>query len=309
MLIRRGLTPGRHDHRGCVVAIGNFDGLHLGHQAILAALTARGREQGLPAAVLTFEPHPREYLAPAQAPARLMRLRDKAEALAAAGIAELRVLRFGAALAGVTAEEFIEQVLVRTMRTKHVVIGEGFRFGKGRSGDVAQLLRAGMSRGFVVNEILPRSLDGRVVSSTRVRESLAAGRLGEAKSLLGRDYRIAGRVIAGQALGRRLGMPTANIRLHRRVPPLAGIFAVRVTGAGLDRQPGVASVGTRPTLGGGGEWLLEVNVFDFAGELRRERLAVDFVERLRDERRFGNLDALADEMRRDALRARAILDS
>ncbi len=308
MLIRRGLTPGRHENRGCVVAIGNFDGLHLGHQAILAALTARGREQGLPAAVLTFEPHPREFFAPAQAPARLMRLRDKAEGLAVAGIAELRVLRFGAALAGMEADAFIEQVLVQSIRTKRVVIGEGFRFGKGRGGDVALLRRAGASRGFAVDEILPHALDGRVVSSTRVREELAAGRLGEAKTLLGRDYRISGRVIAGQALGRRLGMPTANIRLHRRVPPLAGIFAVRVTGAGLDGQPGVASVGTRPTLGGG-EWLLEAHVFDYAGELHRERLAVDFVERLRDEQKFENLDLLAAEMRRDAERARAILDS
>jgi riboflavin kinase / FMN adenylyltransferase len=308
MLIRRGLTPGRLEDRGCVVAIGNFDGLHLGHQAILAALTARGREQGLPAAVLTFEPHPREYFAPAQAPARLMRLRDKAEALAAARIAELRVLRFGAALAGMSADEFIEQVLVQSMRTERVVIGEGFRFGKGRGGDVALLRRAGAARGFAVDEILPQALAGRTVSSTRVREALAAGRLDEARELLGRDYRISGRVIAGQALGRRLGMPTANIRLHRRVPPLAGIFAVRVTGAGLERRPGVASVGTRPTLGGG-EWLLEAHVFDFAGELERERLSVEFVERLRDERKFENLDLLAAEMRRDAERARAILHS
>ena len=308
MLIRRGLTPGRHEDRGCVVAIGNFDGLHLGHQAILAALTARGRKQGLPAAVLTFEPHPREYFAPAQAPARLMRLRDKAEALVAAGIAELRVLRFGAALAGMEADAFIEQVLVQSLRAKRVVIGEGFRFGKGRGGDVAQLRRAGESGGFAVDEVAPHRVDGRIVSSTRVRDALAGGRLNEAKSLLGRDYRIAGRVIAGQALGRRLGMPTANVRLHRRVPPLAGIFAVRVTGAGLERQPGVASVGTRPTIGGS-EWLLEAHIFGFTGELQRERLSVDFVERLRDERKFESLDALADEMRRDALRARAILDS
>ena len=308
MLIRRGLTPGRLENRGCVVAIGNFDGLHLGHQAILAALTVRGHEQGLPAAVLTFEPHPREYFAPAQAPARLMRLRDKAEALAAAGIAELRVLRFDAALAGMEADAFIEQVLVRSVRTKHVVIGEGFRFGKGRGGDVEMLRRAGASSGFAVDEIPSRSLDGRTVSSTLVRESLAAGRLAEAKALLGRDYRIAGRVMAGQALGRRLGMPTANMRLHRRLPPLAGIFAVRVSGVGLDRRPGVASVGTRPTLGGG-ECLLEAHVFDFAGELHRQRLAVDFVERLRDEQKFANLDALAAEMRRDAERARAILES
>ena len=308
MLIRRGLTPGRPEDRGCVVAIGNFDGLHLGHQAILAALTARSREQGLPAAVLTFEPHPREYFAPAQAPARLMRLRDKAEALAGAGISELRVLRFGAALAGMTADAFIEQVLVRSMRVKRVVIGEGFRFGKDRGGDVAGLRRAGAAQGFAVDEIAPCAHGGRTVSSTRVREALAAGRLDEAKSLLGRDYRMSGRVIAGQALGRKLGMQTANIRLHRRVSPLDGIFAVRVTGAGLERRAGVASVGTRPTLGGG-EWLLETHVFDFSGELHRQRIAVDFIERLRDEQRFDSLEALADEMQRDAKRARAILNS
>ncbi|HUG02965.1 MAG TPA: riboflavin biosynthesis protein RibF, partial [Steroidobacteraceae bacterium] len=232
MLIRRGLTPCRHDDRGCAVAIGNFDGLHLGHQAILAVLTERGRAAGLPAAVLTFEPHPREYFAPAQAPARLMRLRDKTEALAASGIVELRVLRFGAALAGMDADTFIGQVLVQAMRAKRVVIGEGFRFGRGRDGDVAILRRAGMSRGFAVDEVVPHRVAGNVVSSSRVREALAAGQLGEARALLGRSFRIGGRVIAGQALGARLGFPTANIRLHRRVSPVAGIFAVRVSGAG-----------------------------------------------------------------------------
>jgi riboflavin kinase / FMN adenylyltransferase len=308
MLIRRGLTACRSEDRGCVVAIGNFDGLHLGHQAILAVLMERGREQGLPAAVLTFEPHPREFLAKAEAPARLMRLRDKAEVLAAAGIAEMRVMRFGAALAGQDAETFIEQVLVRTMRAKRVVIGEGFRFGRGRGGDVALLSRAGQSRGFAVDEVVPYVEGGAAVSSTRVREALAAGRLDEVRALLGRDFRISGRVVAGQALGRRLGMPTANIRLHRRVSPVAGIFAVRVSSDGLERRAGVASVGTRPTVDST-EWLLEVHVFDFDGDLYRRRLDVDFVARLRDERKFDDLDALADEMQRDGARARAMLDA
>jgi riboflavin kinase/FMN adenylyltransferase len=307
MLIRRGLTPCRHDDRGCVVAIGNFDGLHLGHQAILAVLTERGRAAGLPAAVLTFEPHPREYFTPAQAPARLMRLRDKTEALAASGIAELRVLRFGAALAGMDAGTFIEQVLVQAMRAKRVVIGEGFRFGRGREGDAVILRRAGMSRGFAVDEVVPHRVGGNVVSSTRVREALAAGQLEEVRALLGRAFCIGGRVVAGQALGARLGFPTANIRLHRRMSPVAGIFAVRVTGAGLERQPGVASVGTRPTVGGT-EWLLEVHVFDFEGNLYGRRLDVEFVARLRDERKFEDLEALTAEMRRDADRARALLD-
>jgi riboflavin kinase/FMN adenylyltransferase len=169
------------------------------------------------------------------------------------------------------------------------------------------LRRAGMSRGFAVDEVVPHRLAGNVVSSTRVREALAAGRLDEARALLGRPFRIGGRVIAGQALGARLGFPTANIRLHRRVSPVAGIFAVRVSGAGLERQAGVASAGTRPTVGGT-EWLLEVHVFDFEGNLYGRRLDVEFVARLRDERRFDDLDAMTAEMRLDADRARALLD-
>jgi riboflavin kinase/FMN adenylyltransferase len=164
-----------------------------------------------------------------------------------------------------------------------------------------------MARGFAVDEVVPHRVAGNVVSSTRVREALAAGRLGDACALLGRPFRISGRVIAGQALGARLGFPTANIRLHRRVSPVTGIFAVRVTGAGLERQAGVASVGTRPTVGGT-EWLLEVHVFDFEGNLYGRRLNVEFVERLRDERKFDDLDAMTAEMRRDADRARALLD-
>jgi riboflavin kinase/FMN adenylyltransferase len=219
----------------------------------------------------------------------------------------MRVLRFGAPLAGMDADTFIGQVLVQTMRAKRVVIGEGFRFGRGRDGDVAILRRAGMSRGFAVDEVVPHRVAGNVVSSTRVREALAAGRLDEARALLGRPFRIGGRVIAGQALGARLGFPTANIRLHRRVSPVAGIFAVRVSGAGLERRAGVASVGTRPTVGGK-EWLLEVHVFDFEGNLYGRRLDVEFVARLRDERRFDDLDAMTAQMRRDADRARTLLD-
>jgi len=307
MLIRRGLTPCQSDDRGCAVAIGNFDGLHLGHQAILATLTQCGREADLPAAVLTFEPHPREYFAPAQAPARLMRMRDKMEALEASGISAMRVLRFDAALAGMEADTFVDEVLVRAMRAKRVVIGRGFRFGRGRGGDVASLKRAGATRGFAVVEVEPYRDAVGVVSSTRVRAALAAGRLDEAQSLLGRDFRICGRVISGQQLGRRLGFPTANIRLYRRVSPVAGIFAVRVSGAGLERRDAVASVGTRPTVGGT-EWLLEVHVFDFEGDLYRQRLDVDFVAKLRGELKFDNLESLADEMRRDAERARVLLN-
>lgn len=308
MLIRRGFEPCPDADPGRAVAIGNFDGVHLGHQAILAALGARGRESRLATAVVCFEPQPKEYFARDAAPARLMRLRDKAERIAETGVDELRVLRFNAALAGLAAEEFIERVLVRALRARQVVIGEGFRFGQGRGGDVEILRRAGRARGFDVLAVPPRIAGGAPVSSTRVRSAIAAGQLDEARMLLGRDYRISGRVAAGLKLGRTLGFPTANLRLLRRVSPVAGIYAVRVSGAGLDRRAGVASVGTRPTVNGT-EWLLEVHLFDYAGTLYGERLDVDFIAWLRDEIRFDDLDAMTDRMHDDARRARAVLDA
>jgi len=306
MRVRRGIEACPDGDPGRAVAIGNFDGVHLGHQAILAVLTQRGRESRVPTAVVCFEPMPREFFAPGAAPARLMRLRDKAERIAEAGVDELRVLRFDARLAGLDAGAFIERVLVGSLRVKHVVIGDGFQFGHGRSGDVELLRRSGRARAFAVDAVAPRQEAGRPVSSTRVREALAAGRLAEAKALLGRDFRISGRVVAGARLGRTLGFRTANLRLHRRVSPVAGIFAVRVTGAGLDGHPGVASVGTRPTVGGK-EWLLEAHLFDFDRDLYRERLDVDFIARLRDEVRFPDLESMTAQMRDDARQARALL--
>jgi riboflavin kinase/FMN adenylyltransferase len=306
MRVRRGIEPCPDGNPGRAVAIGNFDGVHLGHQAILAVLTQRGLESRVPTAVVCFEPMPKEYFAPDTAPARLMRLRDKAERLAESGVDELRVLRFDAQLARLDAGEFIERVLVGSLRAKHVVIGEGFRFGHGRSGDVERLHRSGRAHDFSVDAVTPRQEGGLPVSSTRVREALAAGRLEEAKTLLGRDFRISGRVIAGAKLGRTLGFRTANMRLHRRVPPVAGIYAVRASGAGLSRHAGVASVGTRPTVGGR-EWLLETHLFDFDGDLYRERLDVDFIARLRDEIRFPDLESMTAQMHDDARRARELL--
>jgi riboflavin kinase/FMN adenylyltransferase len=258
--------------------------------------------------VLTFEPHPREYFAPEAAPARLMRLRDKAEMLAALGIDELRVLRFGAGVSRWDGVTFIERVLVRAMGAKRIVIGEGFRFGRGREGDIALLRSQGMTRGFEVEAMPPVLVGGQRASSTRVREALAGGRLDEARALLGHDYRMSGRVVAGAQLGRRLGFPTANIRLHRRVSPLAGIFAVRVSGPSLMRHPGVASVGTRPAVGGK-EWLLEVHLFDVDRNLYRQRLWVDFVARIRDEIAYDDLAAMTAQMHRDSARARELLDA
>ena len=302
MVIRRGFEPCREANAARAVAIGNFDGLHLGHQAILEVLRERGRELRLPTAVVCFEPQPKEHFQPDAAPARLMRLRDKAEGIAAAGIGELRVLRFDTRLAGLAAAAFIERVLVGALRTRQVVIGEGFRFGSARGGDAATLRRAG-----IAVDAVPATLSGgQPVSSTRVRELLAAGRMDEARTLLGRDFRISGRVVEGRRLGRELGFPTANLRLHRRVSPVAGIFAVRVSGAGLERHAGVASVGTRPTVGGT-EWLLEVHVFDRGAALYGARLDVDFFARLRDEARFDSVEAMTAQMHEDAQLARRLL--
>jgi len=306
MKIVRGLTNARPSDRGCVLAIGNFDGLHLGHEAILERLAARGREHGLPTAVLTFEPNPREFFDPANAPARLMRLRDKAARLAELGLDRLILLKFDERLRGWDGRSFVERVLVEALGIRHVVIGSAFRFGRGRTGTVDLLREAGQRHGFGVDEVDAVRIGGETVSSTRIRAALAAGDLDTARLLLGRDYRMTGRVMEGRRLGRTLGYATANLRLHRKVTPLSGVFAVRVEGAGEGRLPGVASVGTRPTVGGG-EVLLEVHLFDWQGDLYGRYLGVDFVSKLREESKFENLEALVAQMHVDARAARAVL--
>lgn len=306
MKIVRGLTNARPSDRGCVLTIGNFDGMHLGHEEIVRQLAVRGREHALPTALLTFEPNPREYFDPASAPARLMRLRDKAARLAELGVDRLILLKFDERLRSWDGQAFIERVLVEALGVRHIVIGSAFRFGKGRSGTVALLREAGKSLGFEVDEVGAVEIDGERVSSTRVRAALASGDLETTRRLLGRDYRMTGRVMEGRRLGRRLGYATANLRLHRRVSPVSGVFAVRVHGAGDAALPGVASVGSRPTIGGG-EILLEAHVFDWHGDLYGRYLGVDFVSKLREELRFPDLDALVARMNVDASEARRIL--
>jgi riboflavin kinase/FMN adenylyltransferase len=294
MKIVRGLTNARPSDRGCVLTIGNFDGLHLGHEAIVGHLAARGREHGLPTALLTFEPNPREYFDPTNAPARLMRLRDKAARLAELGLDRLILLKFDQRLRAWNGQEFIERVLVEALGARHVVIGSAFRFGKGRSGTVELLRQAGRQLGYDVDEVGAVLIDGERVSSTRVRAAL------------GRDYRMTGRVMEGRRLGRTLGYATANLRLHRRVSPVAGVFAVRVHGVDGGTRPGVASVGSRPTVGGG-EILLEAHVFDWQGDLYGRYLGVDFVAKLREESKFPDLGALVERMHVDAREARQVL--
>lgn len=300
---RHNLRPG---HRGSAVTIGNFDGLHLGHQAVLGQLVARAREMGLPSVVMSFEPTPREYFAGHQAPPRLLRFREKFEGLDAGGVDRLFLVRFGAKVADMTPEAFIEDFLVAGLGTRYLVVGDDFRFGRNRSGDFDTLRRAGRRYGFEVTDTPSITVEGTRVSSTAVRRALGAGDLASAEALLGRRYAMTGRVVTGDRRGRTLGYPTANIRPGRRVLPLDGVFAARVLGAGEHPRPAVVNLGTRPTVEGR-EALLEAHLFDFDGDLYGRRLTVEFVARLRDEERFDGLEALRVQMDADAANARAVL--
>ncbi len=306
MELVRGLHNLRPRHRGCVATIGNFDGVHLGHQHMIAALRAQATALGVPAAVITFEPTPREHFEGSAAPSRLTRLREKLAALARYGIDRVVVLRFDERMRGMGAQEFVDRLLVEGLAVRHLVVGHDFHFARRREGTVATLRQAGKAHGFTVEEVGQFLVDGERVSSSLVREALNRGDLARATRLLGRPYRMAGRVRLGQKLGRRLGFPTANLALHRKVVPLWGIFAVRASGAGLVDHPAVASLGTRPTVNGT-DPLLEVHLFDWDGNLYGRYLDVDFVERLRDEQRFESLDALVAQMHRDAAAARRVL--
>jgi riboflavin kinase/FMN adenylyltransferase len=290
-----------------VIAIGNFDGVHLGHQA-LVAVARRAAAPGQPVAVLTFEPHPREVFDPVGAPKRLMRVTDKAIALERLGVDQLRILNFDSALCRMSPDQFAREILAGCLGAAHIVVGEGFRYGAKRAGDIATLRASGNLLGFGVTEVPAVALNGLRVSSTEVRAAVASGDLSAAESLLGRPYSLAGRVGHGQQLGRDLGFPTANLRVHPRAIAVNGIYAVQVLGLPNTpgRAPAVASLGTRPTVGGI-EPLLEVHVFDFSGNLYGRRIEVEFIARLRDEERFDSLSALVAQMHADARRARQIL--
>ena len=306
MELVRGLYNLRARHRGCVATIGNFDGVHRGHQHMITAVRAAAIRVGLPAAVITFEPTPREFFEGDAAPARLTRLREKLEALASYGVDRVLVLRFDRRVQAMGATEFVERLLVDGLGVRHMVVGHDFHFARRREGNLALLQEAGKRHGFTVEEVGRYMDDGERVSSSLVRDALGRGDLERARKLLGRPYRMAGRVRRGAQLGRTLGFPTANLALHRKVVPLWGVFAVRVSGAGLADHPAVVSLGTRPTINGT-EPLLEVHVFDFDGDLYGRYLDVDFILRLRDERRFETIDALVAQMHRDAAAARAAL--
>jgi riboflavin kinase / FMN adenylyltransferase len=305
MLLYRSPTALQNPQDARVVSIGVFDGIHIGHQKLINETTALASTRGARSMVLTFEPMPREYLSPDEPPARLTRFRERFELIAALGVDEMCCLRFDSVQA-LTKDAFIDTLLVSALGASAVVVGEDFRFGRKREGTVDDLIEASRLRDFDVRVISPVIWRGKRVSSTAVRQALKNGDFNAVRKMLARDYAISGRVMRGLGLGKDLGFPTANIALKRRTPPVHGVFAVRVAGLAEQSINGVASVGTRPTVGGR-EPLLEVHLFDFDGDIYGRQISVSFVSRLRDEKRFDDLDAMRVQMEEDAVAARAAL--
>lgn len=291
--------------QGSVVCIGAFDGLHRGHQALVGHARDRARLLDLPAVAVSFEPLPREFFGGDDPPPRLLLPRAKFEGLRALGMDVVGLLRFNAAMAAMPAEDFVTRVLVEKLRAREVWVGPDFRFGNRRRGDLAMLQAMGPEHGFVAGGIEAVG-EGERWSSTAIRAWLAEGKLDLAAKALGRRYAIAGKVVRGKQLGRKLGYPTANLRLAGKRPALGGIFATWVHGIGAGPLPSVSSLGTRPTVDGV-EPLLEAHVFDFDGDLYGRRIEVEFVAKLRDEMKFDDLPALVRQMDEDALRAREAL--
>ena len=297
MLVYRGFSQTAHS--ATVLTIGNFDGVHLGHRALLARLTATAAQVGLPAAVLTFEPHPREFFAPESAPPRLSTLREKLELIADDGIEIAYVCHFNAHFAALSAGEFIERVLVGALRVRHLIVGDDFRFGTRRTGDFALLRDAGAHLGFCVEAMDSVTLEGERASSSAVRDALQDGRLEHAARLLGRPYSIDGRVVRGEQIGRQLGFATANIRIKHERPPLQGVFAVEVKGLPGGPHRGAANLGYRPTAHQASRPLLEVHLFDFSADIYGAHLNVRFLHKLRDEMKFPDFNALKAQIARD----------
>jgi riboflavin kinase/FMN adenylyltransferase len=306
MELIRGLQNLKSRHRGCVATLGNFDGVHLGHQAVIGQLAEKAAQLHLPTVVVVFEPQPPEFFRPAAAPARLTRLREKLRALQRYSVDRVLCLPFDGALAAMSAEEFVRRVLVEGLGVRYVVVGDDFRFGKDRAGDYGLLQAAGQRHGFQVVPMHTFAIDGQRVSSTRVRQALADGDLETAEKLLGRPYRMCGRVAHGDKRGRTIGIPTANIHLHRKATPVKGVYVVEVFG--LEREPlaGVANVGTRPTVDGE-RTLLEVHLLDFDQQIYGRYVSVNFLHRLRDEQRFTSFEQLKARIYQDIDEARAWL--
>ena len=306
MELVRGLHNISRRHQGCVLTVGNYDGVHLGHQQMIGALKARAAQFRCAATVLVFEPSSKEFIDPEGAPPRLTRWREKFLALAALGVERLVTLHFDEGMRAMTPRSFVDELIVEKLGTRHLVVGDDFRYGSNAGGTIETLRAAGHAHGFGVEQIAPFVFDGVRVSSTAVRERLEVADYPGAARLLGRPYRMLGRVVPGRRLGRTLGFPTANLRLMRRKSPVWSISEVWTYGIDSRPLPGVASLGTRPTVNGT-EPLLEVHVFDFCGDLYGRAIEVEFVAKLRDEVKFDSLDAMTAQMQVDARQAREFL--
>lgn len=306
MHLIRGLQRFKHP-TGSVATIGNFDGLHLGHQKLVSNMLAAAAKHTLPSTMISFEPLPNEFFAGANAPNRISSFRDRYTTAAAMGVERYLLLRFDQHLADQSPDEFINSVFVQKLGVKHLVVGDDFRFGHKRQGDITLLQTAGQQYGFDVEQVPTVSRDKVRISSSEIRAHLAAGRLEDAASMLGRPYTISGRVIHGEKVGRQLGFATANVALGQHRPPARGVFAVQAlhceTGT---RYPGVANLGERPTMGGR-KLLLEVHCLDSEPELYGQHLQVEFMHFLRGEQKFGSLDALKQAIATDANAARQLL--
>ena len=305
----RGLHNLLPEHRGCVATIGTFDGVHLGHQAIIRQVNAQAKALGVLSVAIIFEPQPHEYFAGEKAPARLMRFREKVLALLAAGIDRVLCLPFNGGLRRMSGAEFIDQVLIQGLAIRYLVVGDDFRFGCDRSGDYELLNTASKTHGFEITDTHTYELDDSRVSSTRVRAELEAGRFAKAAQLLGKPYTISGRVVYGKQLGRQLGVPTANVLLRRYRSPLRGVFAVTAILADGKRVNGVANVGVRPTVNGGNKPILEVHLFEFNQDLYGQMIAVEFSQKLREEKKFDSLEQLKTQIYADIAQAKSLFNS
>ena len=301
----RSISQLNSHHQCCVATIGNFDGVHLGHQAVLRQLEKKAKQLQLPMMVIIFEPQPQEFFASNTAPARLTRLREKLLAMHRYGVEKVLCIHFDSKFAALSTEEFIQQLLVKSLQVKHIVIGDDFHFGRGRRGNFNTLKQAGKSYGFTVESQNTFILDGKRVSSTRIRQALEQNNMQQAVRLLGRPYTFCGRIGYGQQRGRTIGFPTANIFLHRHVSPLLGVFAVLLYG--IDEQPlaGVANLGTRPTVADD-QMLLEVHVLDFDKNIYGHYVEVEFVSKLRSEQKFTSFKALKQQIEIDVKAAKLI---
>ncbi|GAA3708658.1 bifunctional riboflavin kinase/FAD synthetase [Oceanisphaera sediminis] len=302
MELIRGIHNIKPWHRGCVLTIGNFDGVHLGHQAVLSRLVEQARRLKVPACVMVFEPQPQELFTGAEAPPRLTRLREKYQQLARLGIDRLLCVRFNADFAAQSPDEFIRGLLVDKLGVRFLVVGDDFRFGQNRGGDFELLTRAGKAFDFEVVSTQSWRMNSRRVSSTLIREALAADRLDDAANMLGRPFALCGRVAHGAKLGRTIGFPTANVALKRQVIPVSGVYVVELLLNGR-RYPGVANIGDKPTVCGT-RALLEVHLFDFSGDLYGKQVEVELRHKLRNEQKFASFALLKEQIQRDAAEAR-----